>query len=175
MTADGLVMRLMSQLSRGEPVLFLGAGFSLDACDTKGRTLPSSKQLAREFWDVAFPSDPFEADTQLGDAYESARLRNPHAVSALIQDRLSVDSGKLPSHYANWLSLPWARCYTPNFDDLEQAVARRYSLERTIRSISATSGRAYGGNIDALEVIHLNGMIGDPLEALTFSDLQRIS
>lgn len=82
---------------------------------------------------------------------------------------MSADS--LPDFMKTWFSIPWHRCYTVNIDDLEVAVARRFDLGRTIQSISATSGRKFGNSSEgALEVVHLNGFLGDSLEDLTFSD-----
>lgn len=165
------VERLQSQLSRGEPILFLGAGFSLSAQDREKRPMPGSAQLTEELWKLAFPGDPFESSTNLGDAYYAASSRDPKAVSEMLNSRLRVDAESLPDQYASWFAMPWSRCYSLNIDDLEQAVARRFALARGIRSVSAT-GEAVVGDLSpgALEVVHLNGFIGDELDHLTFSE-----
>ena len=69
------VARLRSQMSRGEAVLFLGAGFSTEACDTTGSQLPSSRQLTEELWGLAFPGHQCEPSARLGDTYYAARSR----------------------------------------------------------------------------------------------------
>ena len=167
-----VVDRLRNQVSRGEPVLLLGAGFSLDACDSSGHNLPTSVQLAEEFWRLAFPGDPFDPTVRLGDAFYAAKASNPKGALHVVRARLCVDAEKLPESYATWFSVPWARCYTLNIDDLEQAVARRFGADRGMYSISATSGTTVGDSRSgALEVIHLNGATWDELDRMTFSEV----
>ena len=169
---DHVLPRLRSQFARGEPVLFTGAGFSLQARSSIGELMPTSKDLTEEFWQLAFPTTSLEATTRLGDAFFAASTRGSVALSQFIQRRLSVESESLPSFYQRWFAMPWSRCYTLNVDDLELAVMRRYQLGKTIGSISATSGRTEStskASFDDLLVIHLNGLVGDELSNLTFS------
>lgn len=168
---DSLFARLESQLSRAEAVLLTGAGFSLSAKDSEGKSIPSSAQLSEEIWDIAFPGDNFPEGVDLGDAFHSARTLNPKGLRELIHRRLTVNSHDLPELYRTWFSLPWFKCYTLNVDDMETAVNHRYSLRRGISSLSATSGRLEGGTADSgsLEVVHLNGAVWDGLEHLTFT------
>lgn len=166
------IARLRSQVSRAEPILFYGVGLSSLARGSSGLPLPNTRDLAETFWKVAFPSEPFDQSARLQDAFRAAQVRNPKALLATVQQLLTVDSSSLPDLYRGWFSIPWYRCYTLNVDDLELAVARRFELRRDIRSVSATSDRRVGtGTEEALEVVHLNGLLGDPLEALTFSDV----
>lgn len=169
---DHIVDRLRSQFTRGEPVLFTGAGFSVEAYTTEGTPIPSSNRLVEAFWRLAFPSDPFDPTTRLGDAFHAASRRNPGGLSRLIQHELTVDGLSLPSFYQQWFSMPWSRCYTLNIDDIELAASRRFSLGQRVTSTSATSGRQQDieqSGADQLEVIHLNGLVGDSLSDLTFS------
>ena len=169
-----VIERLRSQFSRGEPVLFTGAGFSLDASSQDGTPLPSSTALTEEFWKLAFPSQPIAPNTRLGDAFHAALSSDQTRLRRLIQQRLSVDSESLPTFYQQWFAMPWSRCYTLNVDDLELAAMRRYSLAQNVLSISATSGRREGiarQRDEQLECIHLNGLVGDDLHHLTFSPL----
>ncbi|MCL5959689.1 MAG: SIR2 family protein [Chloroflexi bacterium] len=169
---NAILARLQAQVSRGEPVLFLGAGFSVEAIDTTGQRIPTATQLTEEFWKLVFPGDPFDPTANLGEAFQSAKIRNPKGLKTLISERLSVDAEGLDPSYADWFSVPWSRCYTLNIDDLEQAVTRRFPLSRGIRSISATSDVTHGDSASvALEVIHLNGAVWDELDALTFSEI----
>ena len=66
--------------------------------------------------------------------------------------------------------MPWHRCYSLNFDDLEAAVARRYKLPRSLKTISAIEGEGTGRQPENLEVVHLNGSLSDPVDRLTFSE-----
>ena len=169
---DHIVTRLASQFARGEPVLFTGAGFSVEAQCSTGQPIPSTKALTEELWKLAFPSEPVQPDTRLGDAFYSAYTRNRGKLAQLIKDQLSVDSNSLPEFYRRWFSMPWSGCYTLNVDDIELAAMRRYSLGHVLSSVSATSGRRECPNddaIDLLEVVHLNGLVGDDIADLTFS------
>ena len=173
-TSKHIIERLRSQFSRGEPVLFTGAGFSLEANGQDGTPVPSSETLTNEFWRLAFPSQPIAPNTRLGDAYHAALSSDQTRLRRLIQQRLTVDSETLPSFYQQWFAMPWSRCYTLNVDDLELAAMRRYSLPQNISSISATSGRREGVGSRSggqLDYIHLNGLVGDELHQLTFSTL----
>ncbi|MDE0000530.1 MAG: hypothetical protein OXQ89_22535 [Rhodospirillaceae bacterium] len=167
-----LMARLASQISRGEPVLFLGAGFSLRAKTQSGKNVPDSHRLTRDLCQIAFPNDEFDPNVTLGDAYYCALSRARKRLQNYIADQFTISSESLPQFYETWYSMPWHKCYTLNIDDLEMAVPRRFSLPRPIKSISATTGamgdQRYISN--SLRVIHLNGMVGDSVDALTFSD-----
>ena len=103
---EPILARLRAQVSRGEPVLLTGAGFSFEACDTTGQTLPSSNQLTEEFWHLAFPGEPYDPTTDLGDAYFAAKQSRGGDLLRHIQSRLSVQSETLPEFYRTWFSLP---------------------------------------------------------------------
>lgn len=171
-TTEGTRARLSRQISGSQVILFTGAGFSGEARDSRGEPLPNSSQLARELWDISFPDRPFDPTTHLGDAFEAAKVRNRSTLASLLERRLSVQGNSLPDFYRVWFSVPWIRCYTLNIDDIEQAVARRFGLGRDVLSLSATTERSAGRSGTAhLEVVHLNGLLGDSLDSLTFSDL----
>jgi hypothetical protein len=164
--------RLRSQISRGEPVLFIGAGFSIEALNVDGLKLPSSKQLTEELWKIAYPGEQYDVSTRLGDAFFAAKQHSSKQTLEYIRSRLSVDARNIPDFYKTWFSMPWARCYSLNIDDLELAITRRHQFQRTIISRSATSGLSQGtsgGN--TLEVTHLNGAVWDTLDDMTFSAL----
>lgn len=169
------LLRLKSQLSRAEVVLFTGAGFSGAATDYRGRLIPGTEELKRTLWEICFPSDNYDASSSLGDLYELALRRKTSALRELIETRFSVKPDTLPDFYKLYFDFPWVRIYTLNVDDVELAVERRYSLKRPVTSISATATGAEDIRAiqrERLEVVHLNGMVPGPLEALTFSDWQ---
>ena len=168
-----ILPRLRSQFERGEPVLFTGAGFSIKAHSSTGELLPTSSELTREFWQLAFPDMAIEEGTRLGDAYYAALQRNRSSLAGLIAKRFSVDSESLPDFYRRWFSMPWSRCYTLNIDDVEIAASMRYGLGQSIQTVSATSGRIESRDIgvNRIQVIHLNGLVGDQLSQLVFSSV----
>src|SRR6267378_380549 len=169
--------RLRSQVSRGELILFTGAGFSLGAKDRTGRNIPSSSELKREIWNLCYPDEPFDDSSSLGDLYGAALRRKRAELEYLLQARLTVDPASLPEYYKAFFNFPWFRCYTLNVDDLESAVARRFGGQRQPVSISARDvgvsempGLPFRGR--GLEVVHLNGIVPGPPESLTFSETQ---
>jgi hypothetical protein len=170
--------RLRSQASRGELVLFTGAGFSLGGKDRAGRSIPSSPELKREIWELCYPGEEYDDSSSLGDLYAAALRRKRSELEDLLQTRLTVDPASLPEYYRIFFNFPWFRCYTLNVDDLESAVARRFGGQRLPVSISAMNaaglaempGLPLGDR--GLEVVHLNGMVPGPPESLTFSETQ---
>lgn len=169
---EAIVGRLRRQISRGEPILFVGAGFSLAAKNRHHNSLPTTQRLAEAFWRLTFPDEEFDPRTPISDSYYAAKTRHPKGLLDLVRSTLSVDPASLPAFYYDWLAMPWSRCYTLNVDDLELAAASAFTLDRGLRSVSATSG-AVQGDTDpgALEVVHLNGAIWDDLDHMTFSEL----
>ena len=169
--------RIRSQMSRAQLILFTGAGFSWDAKDRGGKPIPSVPQLKQELWELCFPGAPFDPSTSLGDLFGVSLKRSKKNLENLLKNRLTVDPDSLPDFYQVLLSAPWLRCYTLNVNDLEQAAARRFNLQRIPKPISSTLGNegSHSGPSDPrsqLEVVHLNGIVTDAAESLTFSETQ---
>ena len=158
-------------------MLFTGAGFSTDAKDRRGRSLPTTRHLKEELWTLCFPDQPLDPSATLGELFDVAKRRRREALVDYLESRLTVDPDSLPAYYQRYWTLPWLRVYTLNIDDLEQAAARRFPLERNPEQVSATlPDRAYVPTSrygePHLEVIHLNGALPGPPETLTFSETQ---
>src|SRR5438270_459018 len=116
-------------------MLFTGAGFSADARDCAGRSIPTGKELRDELWSLCFPDEEPD-DSVLSDLFFHALSRCRDDLRVLLLDRLSVDPDSLPAYYRTWLALPWRRAYTLNIDDLERAIASRFELPRPVRTLS---------------------------------------
>ncbi len=179
MTDDEIQRTLMphlgGQLERGLPVLFAGAGFSTAARNVQGAMIPSYEELKRALWDLCFPGDPFEQNTSLQDLYEHALLRHRSQLTAMMTGLLTVDANSLPDWYEIVFSMPWARVFTLNVDDLAPAVSRKFDLRRRLVAVSATgpSRESTPPQTGAsLEVIHLNGTLADIPDHVTFSTTQ---
>ena len=168
--------RLRNQISRGEVILFTGAGFSRDAADHDGQPIPSPRELAERLFSLLYTGQDFEDGTSLGELYAVAVKRDPHAVTALLARHLCVDPNSLPEYYRTYFSFPWRRVYTLNVDDLEEAVARRFTLPRRALPLSALTSGDEGiqqhGPDTRLDVVHLNGRATDSLDSMTFSEGQ---
>ena len=171
-SVDSVIARLRGQIALGEPVLFMGAGFSLEATDAAGEKLPTSSDLTKELWNLVFPDTEFDPSTRLGDAYYAAKSKNPKQLRNLVSTRLTVNAGSLPDFYKSWFNVPWYRSYSLNIDAIEQAVQDRFDIDRPIESISATSDKRRGATdpgVEHLQVVHLNGVVWDELNDLTFA------
>src|SRR5436190_22534853 len=105
---ENVLQRLRSQLSRGEVILFTGAGFSLGARNRNGVPLPTVTELKVALWKIAFPGEPFDEDSSLGDVFDVALRTASTRTRQLLEDRLRADSGSLPNEYGVWFSMPWA-------------------------------------------------------------------
>jgi hypothetical protein len=165
---------LAEAMRSGRLTLFTGAGFSCDARALDGRPIPSGKELADELWQLCFPGEERD-ESALQDLFQHALATCPRQLDELLRRRLTTGDAPLPEHYQLWFSLPWRRVYTVNVDELEIAAAQRFPLPRRPQPISALTSAAEPGNDPTdgvLQVIHLNGMIRDAPEHVTFSTTQ---
>lgn len=168
---DAVLQRLSSQLSRGEAILFTGAGFSMGASNRRGERMPGVATLKALLWEIAFPGADYDEASSLGDIFEVAIDTAHNRTRDLLQEVLRVDATTLPESYAVWFSMPWARIYTLNIDDLDEAVARNYDVPRRVRTISAIRQEPLAVGADQLLSIHLNGVLED-FPNVTFSQRQ---
>ncbi len=92
-----------------------------------------------------------------------------------MRTHLSIEPDSLPGYYAALLSLPWYSAYTLNVDDLAVAVSRKHALRRHISPVSAL-GWAHRSVTDVSEqvlpLVHLNGLLDEAPEGITFSPTQ---
>lgn len=172
------IPHLRTQFEHARPILFTGAGFSLDARNRSGSTLPTTKSLRKELWSLCFPGTEFEDEATLPDLFQHALDRHRRTLSDLLIKLLSVDGNSLPSWYRDVFAFPWARCYTLNVDDLAAAADRAFDLPRGVLEVSATrtgDASAPSNLSNPLEVIHLNGALDDIPDHVTFSVRQYAS
>ncbi len=165
-----LRQRLANQLSRGDVILFTGAGFSRLAVARNGKPVPSVSDLRNMLWPLAFPNQAVDDESSLGDIYDCATRNAQNQVGEALKESLKVQTDKVPDCYRTWFSTPWRRIYTLNVDDLDEAAQLKFSLPRKIRALSALKGDLPIENYDLLS-IHLNGRVDDYPE-MTFSQRQ---
>jgi hypothetical protein len=161
---------LAAIIGSGSAVLFTGAGFSAEAKDRAGGSLPDTPRMVRDLWHLLFGDDNPD-DSSLADLYDVALREAPDQLCAYLRSRLQIGDAPLPRSFAAWFGAPWRRIYTLNVDDLEVAVGRQFDLPRRLISVSALAPPRARAQ-DALEVVHLNGIAGDDPRQVTFSTLQ---
>lgn len=162
----GLVARLRRQLASGELILFTGAGFSRGANTREGQAISSVYELRDELWRLAFPNQPVDQASSLGDVFDVALSRARNAVGDVLRRAFTADPNQIPDRYRDWFALPWFRHYTLNIDDLDEAVAGRFSLPREIKALAGHMDEVPAGS--ALLSVHLNGRLRD-FPNVTFS------
>ncbi len=172
-TGDGLDensrLFLERSIRNGRAVLFTGAGFSAAARNANDEVLPLGRELRDELWGVAFPRDPPDSESALGEVFDAAVRTRGNAARELMLRRLTVDPTTLPDIYETYFSLPWFRIYTLNVDTLIAAAQARYRLPDSIRLISGMTETVPGPEV--LAAVHLNGLLSD-FPNITFSPPQ---
>ena len=86
-----MLKRLREQMSRGEVVLFTGAGFSFGATDRSGRPIPQVRELTEEISLLVWPEDEPDPELSLPDTYAAALREKKNQLATLMHDRLTVD------------------------------------------------------------------------------------
>ncbi len=160
---------LERSLRNGSAILFTGAGFSSLAANLTGQRLPVGSQLRDALWPIAFPNDPLDTSSTLGEVFDTAIRFSRPTTESLLRDRLTIDPSTLPQLYNGYFSLPWWRTYTLNIDDLMSAVQRYFHLPHDLRIVSAIKESVPPPDI--LSAVHLNGLISD-FPNITFSPPQ---
>jgi len=168
------IPHLRGQFERGRPILFTGAGFSLGATNTAGGQVPSYAELKERLWNICFPGDSFDSESNLQDLYDHALIRHRKQLSDLLIQSFTVNSSSVPAWYKTYFELPWQRAYTLNIDDLEMAFNSSADLPRSMVAVSATNpaSAVNAPSQQRLEWIHLNGTLADVPEYVTFSVTQ---
>lgn len=162
-------------MRRADAVLFTGAGFSRGAKNRAGSSMPLGADLCPLIWSLCYPSEPFDGLSKLEDLFQVAKAKNPQGLKTLLQRELSVSPEGIPEYYGGLFSLPWTRIYTLNIDDLAVAADSRFKLPRKPLVISAISWAKRDlpeDRSDTLEVFHLNGVLEEAPDGITFSPTQ---
>ena len=153
--------RLAAQMSRGDLILFTGAGFSLSAASRSGQRIPSVENLRELLWPIAFPGIQIDNESSLGEVFQCALSTAGSSVRQTMQTALDVAPSHLPECYRTWFSIPWKRVYTLNVDNLEVASEVAFDLPRRFLSISALRDGLPDLEANRLLYVHLNGQISD--------------
>ncbi len=141
----------ISKAIDGDAILFVGAGYSLDAINYKGTRLKNARELAKHFSNLSGISE----DISLEDAAEV--YQEKFGIDSLIEEIKKEYTVKSVSNYHNEIvQIPWKRIYTTNYDNvIEKSFSNinKYiiaiTLKQNIRDIPKTSTLC----------VHLNGYI----------------
>lgn len=104
-------------LDPANSVLFLGSGFSVGATNIAKSDVPAGNPLLKRLAE-ALQEDP--ADLDLKSAADEFLSRNDLSLYDLLYETFTIS--QLLEHQREIVSLPWARIYTTNYDDIISAV-----------------------------------------------------
>ena len=160
---------LLRQLGRNDVVLFLGAGFSRNALNQTGNSMPVGKDLAEHLWELLNYDQAYD-DTNLSEVFEAVlRAGVAHAdVQTLLCRDLLCKS--FPEEYRSLARVYWYRIYTTNIDDLLEKIYTRPGIPK-LDFISYPHGEPAERDptLERIQAIYLNGRLPCRPTEVTFS------
>ena len=129
------IPHLRNQMANGSLVLFTGAGFSVGANNSTGLKIPNVNQLIQQLWEVCWPGETPEENTQLQDIFEHALSHHQEETkTTLLKSFTAAEGNRQPQWYESILDMPWLRMYTLNIDDLAEKTIDAFSVRDATRS-----------------------------------------
>ncbi len=168
---------LIRRLNRNDVVLFLGAGFSADAINQVGETIPIGSRLTQKIFEFMYPTETYVDDgTTLQDMYQALLKsgKTYEQIGNFLRETLTVKS--FPDYY-KYLTLPyWYKIYTINIDNLVNKIYDRFG-EQTIDNIAFPSGGFKDRDpiLETLQAIYLHGKLPCNPDDVVFSRSQYAS
>ena len=160
------------KLSEGKLILFTGAGFSSNAKDKTGKKIPLSNELAQE---IAHMLDLKDPNASLKDVFHVAQSKMKNRVNEHLKGRFNVDTNSINDTYKLLINQPWYKAYTLNIDNLFTVAQLKFNFDRRIVCISNNISNQEPRSINFhknLIVTHINGMLEDIPDKITFSQEQ---
>jgi hypothetical protein len=163
---------LIRKLSRNEAMLFLGAGFSMEAVNINNENLPSGRQLSEKIWDFikldgAYDGTPLQTlfELLLSKPIKKAEL------AAFLRGIFTIKD--FPPNYRN-LSIPfWYKIYTTNIDNLIESIYRKHGHQQIdVLKYPNDDFRDRDHSLAKLQAIFLNGKLPCEASELIFSRKQ---
>jgi len=156
-------------LSTNSAVLFLGAGFSLEAKNASGHSLPTAEGLSQILWQLIGYKEPYDG-SDLATVFQAALGKCRHdTLRNLLNETFTCR--EIPQWYQTLLNFWWHRIYTTNIDDLAEVVYRKTSALQRLDVINGVGDdfRERDQFLEALQCIKLNGTLDKAPLGITFS------
>jgi hypothetical protein len=166
MLSENDKQNLLRNLVRGRVVLVTGAGFSADATNVSGSTLPVGNQLAKSLWNFLYETE-YDDKTSLKTLYAAAQThrKGKAALRDFLFGELSVK--EYPQWYRAVCDWFWRRVYTFNADDLLERVFEDKSTPILDRIVAPATYKERDAFLRSIQYIKLHGSIDDERD-LTF-------
>lgn len=145
--------RALEYALNGEAVLFVGAGFSVGATNSRGLPLKTGGRFAEHLATLAGLPKELSLDEV---SEEFLRDRGKDALLTELRGEFSVQS--VAETHERISSIPWRRIYTTNYDDVLE-VAHKTTSRPVIAVTMSDDVRSIPKRSDTL-AIHLNGYVG---------------
>lgn len=125
---------LMDVLNNKNPVLFLGAGFSLNVKNKKGKLIPSAAQLSRELYDKFLEKNLtteelkklFPSEEKIEDLIHVCTVmdlqKKSHERDAYLTERFSGCRCDKSDYHMSLREYPWQTIFSLNIDDLVENI-----------------------------------------------------
>lgn len=149
---------LLRRLQRNEVVLFVGAGFSLEATNKANYKLPTGKQFAETLWTFLDLPGTYDA-TALQTMYELLLNRGiKHSqIKELLESTFLVKS--YPEFYNNFTLPFWHKIYTTNIDNLLEKIYSKSNQKFKILKYPVDEYQEVDKSLETIQFVYLNGKL----------------
>lgn len=170
MLTNNQLQFLLRALRANKCLLFVGAGFSMDASNALGERIPSGDGLAAALWHWLGYGDVYDG-TPLNEMYEAATKsgRPMSELGRVLEDRLLARN--VPEWYEIATKIWWYRIYGTNVDDVVERAYIQAGRPRLVLSLNAVLDDYQERDqfLNSIQYVKLNGSLPGKPERLTFS------
>jgi len=162
---------LLRKLQRNEVVLFVGAGFALEAKNLDNENLPTGKQFSEKIWKFIGMPDEYDG-TSLQTMYDLLLNKGIKTddIKGFLNRAFSVK--EFPEFY-KLLPLPyWYKIYTTNIDNLLEKIYQSSEQMPKILRYPKDEHEEIDKSLEKIQFIYLNGKIPCEPNELIFSRKQ---
>lgn len=156
---------LARNLERGNVVLFLGAGFSVDAKNAQGHALPLGGALAQLLAEKASLTYNGESLTNVYQAVQP--IIGENEIWRFLKETYHATA------YADWYSIlprcSWYRIYTINIDDVLQRVYHGVNTQNLETIVCPAQPQERDPHFGGLQCVHLHGHVDHRESGLVFT------
>ncbi|MBP6977648.1 MAG: SIR2 family protein [Lentimicrobiaceae bacterium] len=154
-----------------DPILFLGAGFSLGAKTQNGKDFPTGNQLKIEIIKNLLKVD--EGSSEYNDLIKYSLsdicdyCENEKSKAHLTDFLVDIFQNAKPASFHELVcEYPWKKIYTTNIDDIIETIYNKGKKGLLVQNFKRRSTLKLD---DKTEYIKLHGCVNNPSESLTFS------